>query len=164
MNAMIKTIQHIFNENREINPTPLPKIEQAHGEAYKTKNNEIIYCEIQIEDFTIDELVRYTHIMETLYEQYKTPCTAYIITTQGVEIKVKEMPIKSEADFTIKLAQTDISSCEIVLDAIKTKMKNGELLNENDIEALQMIPMVCNPKDKDYYRKQVFQILSIIGV
>jgi len=160
----INIIENMFDEKRTILPEPLQENINGSGETFKTQNGEIIYFELQFEEFNIDELVRYTSIMETLYEKYKVHCTACILCADGVRVTVKEMPIKSEADFTIKLAQTNMSPCDVVLEVVKTKMKNGELLDVDDVHALQMIPMMC-PKDKrDYYRAQVFGILNEIGL
>lgn len=162
MKEQIQTIKKMFDETREINPTPIDIKLNGDGKAYKTGDGEIIYCELQLKDFTIDELVRYTGIMETLYEEYNTHCTAYIVAADGVEVKVNEMPIKSEADFTIKLGVTDIDPCESILDHIKQKMASGELLDREDIEKLQMIPFMCSKNKRDYYRTQVFHIMNML--
>lgn len=163
-NEKIKTMQTIFSEERTINPIPLEQVPQGNGDVYQTEDGEIIYLELQLNSFTIDELVRYTDIMESLYDKYNKHCTAYIICVRGVEIEVQEMPIKSEADFTIKLAQTDINPCDVILNGVKTKIKNGILLDKNDIRALQMIPLMCDENEKNYYRKQVFEIMNRLGL
>lgn len=163
-NEKIRTMQTIFSEKRTINPTPLEQVPQGSGEVYQTEEGEIIYIELQLTDFTIDELVRYTDIMETLHERYNKHCTAYIICVEGTEVKVQEMPIKSKADFAIKVAQTDINPCQIVLEGIKTKIKNEELLNEEDIQALQILPLMCPDNERNYYRKQVFRIMNMLGL
>lgn len=160
----IETIKEVFHEQREICPTPLPQIEKGDGTTFKTTNGEIIYLELQLKDFTVEELVRYTSIMEDLYEEHEKHCTAYILCDEGVEVKVNEMPIKSKADFTIKLAQTDLDSCKVVLNGIKNKIQQGELLDEADIYALQMIPVMCSKDERDYYRTQVFKIMNEIGL
>lgn len=160
----IKAMQTIFSEERTINPTPLEPITNGGGDVYQTEEGEIIYLELQLKDFTVDELVRYTGIMESLYEKYKKHCTAYIICVQGVEVEVQEMSIQSEAEFTIRLAKTEIDPCAVILNGLKTKMKEGGLLDEEDIQVLQMLPFMCSEDEKDYYRKQVFLIINMLGL
>ena len=160
----INVITNLFDEKRTIIPEVLEENLNGDGEVFKTQNGEIIYFELQLDNFNIDELIRYTGIMETLYSKYKVHCTACILCADGVEVQVCEMPIKSEADFTIKLAQSDMNPCDVVLDVIKTKMRNGELLDEGDIHALQVLPMMCSKDKRDYYRKKVFAIMNEIGL
>lgn len=162
--AMINTITEMFNENRTIVPEVIKEDINGDGDIFKTESGEIIYFELQLEDFTIDELIRYTNIMETLYEKYQVHCTACIVCAEGVKVRVNEMPIKSEADFTIKLAQTNMDPCDVMLNGIKAKMNRNELLDEEDICALQMIPMMCSKDKRNHYRKEVFSILDTIGL
>lgn len=155
-------MEQLFGEERKIIPSPIDETVDGDGDVFKTETDEIIYLETVLNDFTIDELVRFTSIAEKLYEKYNAHCTCYILCMG--DVCVNEMPIKSEADFTITLAQTQVNPCDIVLNGIKNKIRNQGLLDAGDIQALQMIPVMCKPEERDYYRRQVFQIMNNLGL
>ena len=160
--SKISTIKQLFGEERKIIPTSIDETLNCEGDVFKTDGGEIIYLETIFNDFTIDELVRLTAISEKLYDKYNTHCTCYILCMGGVS--VNEMPITSKADFTIKLAQTQMHTYDIILNGIKKKISNHELLDADDIKVLQMIPMLCKHEERDYYRKQVFTIMNNLGL
>ena len=155
----VKTIENMFGEKRNIFPNVVECLE--HGEVFETEDGEPVYLEMVLGDFGVDELVRITCIAENLYFKYKKLCTCYILCMGAVT--VNEMPIKSEAEFTIKLAQSEKSTCEVVLSMIKQKMKS-ELLDVEDIQALQMLPVMCDPSERNYYRNEVFSIMNELGL
>lgn len=155
----IQTMENMFDVEQKIVPEVVATL--GEGEVFKTENGEVVYFEMLLRDFTVDELVRVTHIAEDLWNEHHVHCTCCIIGMG--DVCVNEMPIKSEADFTIRLAKSDVAPCDAVLGVIKSKMKR-ELLDEEDIQALQMIPVMCNPEEKDYYRKEVFAIMNELGL
>ena len=155
----IKTIENMFDEKRNIVPNVVECLE--YGEVFETDEGEPVYLEMVLGDFGVEELVRITSVAENLYSEYGKMCTCYILCMGAVT--VNEMPIKSEADFTIRLAQSQKSSCEVILSMIKQKMKS-ELLDVEDIQALQMIPVMCDPSEREYYRREVFNIMNELGL
>ena len=51
----------------------------------------------------------------------------------------------------------------MILDKIKNKMKNNEILDSDDMNALLMLPVMCEKKDRHYYRKESIKILNEIN-
>ena len=167
-NIKTKIIRETFNDTRTIKcPAPENDIvfdENIYelGDIFTTTNGEVIDLEFQIDDFTVDELVKYVEIAEKLYEINRKHVSIYIICPDTVEICVKECEIKSEADFTIKLASINENPAQIALKLIKEKLNNGEILNEDDLHALTLIPLMCKKEDRNYFRKECFEIINRI--
>ena len=156
------TIESVFGEQRKLTPQPQEIISLGDGDVFKTDDGEVIYLELILNDFTVDELVRITNIAEKLYSKYDSRCYCYVLCMG--QVTVNEMPIPSEAEFTIKLAKSEASPCDVILNRIKYKIRNNELLDEEDIQALHMLPHICPPSEKDDYRKLVFSIMSELGL
>lgn len=163
-----KVIRETFDDTREIKcPTP-EKIRQLDediypgGDLFTTEDGDFIDLEFQMEDFDENELVKYVEFAEALYEKHGKHVSIYIICPKDIHISVKECEIKSRADFIIRLACIEEDPCKIVLKVIKNKIKNGETLNGDDLHALSMLHVMCNPKDRKYYLKEYFKIVSEI--
>lgn len=98
------TMEQVFRENRN-----LSKIKDTpEGNVYIAQDNEIVYLELLIRNFTIHELSRITKISEDLYDEFKTKVTAYVICTEKIMFE-NEIDIPSEAHFIIKLANININ-------------------------------------------------------
>lgn len=69
----------------------------------------------------------------------------------------------SHAEFTIKLACVEEDPCKIILNAIKAKVKNHELLDGDDLHALSMLQVMCRKEDRNYYRREYFKIINKIS-
>ncbi len=161
-------IRETFNDFRKIKYSPSEEDNKllyenyTGGDIFITENDEIIDLEFQIDDFTADELVKFVEFAEELYDKHGKHISIYIICPNTVNVCVKECEIMSEADFTIKLTCIQGDPAHIILDMIKDKLKNGESLDEDDIVALKMLPVKCNRKDRNYFRKEYFKIMNKI--
>lgn len=150
----LNVIKNVFDDNRKVEPL------EPTMHIYRAEDNTIIYLDIQLEDFTVEELIRNVEKAEELYEEYGCQISVYIICPYNVEVKVREFPIKSEADFTIKLANTDLNPYQMVLDVIKDKLAQGITLNSEDMYALELLPMVCPVEEQHRVRNEVFKIFN----
>lgn len=164
-----KIIHKTFDDKREIkyqipiqNLKLKPHIHQE-GSIFITENDEIIDLELQITNFTEEELVKYIELAEALYETNNKHVSIYIICPNTVDICMNECEIKSEADFTIRLASITENPAQIVLDIIKNKLKKGEKLNNNDLHALSMMPILCKKEERNYFRKEYFKIINTLN-
>lgn len=161
-------ISKTFEDSRKIkhlNTDELNKVKKLgidRTELVKTDDNEYIYIQIQISDFGIDELSKYCKLAEDIYREFKRKVSIYILCSKNINITVKEFDIKSEAEFTIKLARIDENPSEIILRVIKEKIRNNEQLNKEDLHAISMIPLICDIKDREHYRKEYFKIMNEI--
>lgn len=98
------TMEQVFRENRN-----LSKIKDTpEGAVYIAQDNEIVYLELLVRNFTIHELSRITKISENLYDEFKAKVTAYVICTENIMLK-NEFEIPSKANFIIKLANININ-------------------------------------------------------
>ena len=87
------------------------------------------------------EKTLYVELAEALYEKNNKKISIYVICPNSINIYVREFEIKSEADFTIKLAAIEENLSQIALDIIKSKLANGGILDLEDIEMLKIIPL-----------------------
>lgn len=147
-------INEAFQDSRMIEPLD----ETMH--LFRTDDNEIIYLDIVLDDFTTKELLDNVELAEELYKEHQKKINVYLICHK--EVKVKEFNINSEADFSIRLANFNINPYYMVLEIIKKKIENGETLTDEDIEALTILPLVCSDEDRHNIRKEVFNILNTI--
>lgn len=161
-----RIIKETFNDNRTIKCyLPIQNLRLAEhihqeGELFITENYEIIDLEFQFKDFTEDELVKYVELAEALYEKNSKRISIYVICPNTINICVREFEIKSEADFTIKLAAIEEDLSQIALDIIKSKLDNGETLDIEDIEILKILPLSCKKEERNYFRKECFKIIN----
>lgn len=159
-------IRESFNDNRKIKcPTPdhIRKLdENVHqgGDVFTTEEGEFIDLEFQLEDFDEVELAKYIEFAENLYEKHQKMVSVYILCPRNINVKVRECPIPSEAEFTIKLACSREDPCQIFLDGIKNKMKNNAILTGTEIHNVEMLPVRCNRKDRNYFRVESLKILN----
>ena len=130
------------------------------GDIFITSDGKFIDLEFQMEDFDENELVKYVEFAEALYEKHGKQVSIYIICPKDINISVKEFEIKSRADFMIRLASIQEDPCKIVLKVIKDKIKNGETLTGDDLHALSMLHIMCEPKDRKYYLREYFKIVN----
>lgn len=161
-------IQDTFGDNRTVNYLSSNELEKINfkdvekDDFLKTDNDELIYLHFQLSDFGIDELNYYVDLAEYLYNLFNMKVNLYLICTKYVKVTIKESIIRSEAYFTIKLACIDEDPVEIVHRAIKKKIANNETLNDDDLHALSMMPVMCRIEDRSYYRKEYFRLMNKI--
>ena len=110
--------------------------------------------------FTIDELVKYIEFAEELYEKHHKHVSVYLLCPEIVNICVKEDTIKSEADFTIRLACFEQNFAQITLDMLKDKLEREGFLDSEEIELLKSLPTVCKKKEKNYFRSETLKITN----
>ena len=130
---------------------------------YVTEDEEIICLDILLNDFDVEQLTQYIEFAETLYEKEKKSVSIYLLCPPNINVCVKECELRSEAEFSIKLARIEENPCSMILDKIKNKMKNNEILDSDDMNALLMLPVMCEKKDRHYYRKESIRILNEIN-
>ncbi|MDO5823086.1 hypothetical protein [Methanobrevibacter sp.] len=163
-----KFIKETFKDKRKIKchlPIQNLRLDEniyQEGNIFITENDEIIDLELQITDFTEDELVKYVELAEALFETNRKHVSIYIICPNTVNVRVKECEIKSEADFSIKLACIEENPAHILLNIIKAKMAKGEMLDNDDLYALAMMPVICKKEERNYFRKEYFRIINEI--
>ena len=127
-----KIIRETFKDTRKIKcitPEKDRKLdEHVHpgGDIFTTEEGEFIDLEFQLDDFTIDELVKYIEFAEELYEKHHKHVSVYLLCPEIVNICVKEDTIKSEADFTIRLACFEQNFARITLEMLKDKLEREE--------------------------------------
>lgn len=161
-------IRETFNDTRKIKcitPEKDRKLDDhVHpgGDIFTTEDGEFIDLEFQLVDFTIDELVKYIEFAEELYEKHHKHVSVYLLCPDIVDVLVREGEIKSEADFTIKLACVEQNLAQITLDIIKNKLKRDGFLDSEDLEILEILPIACKRKDRNYFRKECLKIRNKI--
>lgn len=165
---LVKTeiIRKTFSDERKIKcqtPTQDLKLdENVHkgGDIFTTEEEEFIDFELQLRDFDEEELTKYVEFAENLYEKHQKHVSVYLLCPRDINVCVKECTIKSEADFTIKLAKVPEDSCKIILEGIKNKLKNKEKLDCDDLHALAYLPVMCDKEERNYYRMEYFKIIN----
>lgn len=161
-------IEKTFNDPRKIKClTPekdreLPEHIYRGGDIFTTEEGEFIDLEFQIDDFNEYELAKYIELAEAMYEKHKKRISIYILCPNNVNICVREMEIPSESDFTIKLACIDENPAHTILNAIKSKMKRGTMLDRDDIEVLKTLPLICEKAERNYFRIECLKIMNRI--
>lgn len=130
------------------------------GDIFKTEDGELIYFEVEINDFDEEELTKYIELAECLYEKHHEKISIYLLCPKDINVLVRECPIKSEADFTIKLACSQDDICHMILKNIKNKIKNGIHLTCDDHDILEELPVRCNKKDRHYFRVETLKIIN----
>lgn len=130
------------------------------GDIFQTEDENYIFLTAQIKDFDEESLVKYCEIAEKLYEIVRKPVSIYILCSKDTDVCVKECEIKSEADFKIKLAKNTADPAEEILNFIKRKIAHHEVLDNEDLEVLEMLPVICNKEKRNYYRLEYFKIIN----
>ena len=163
-----RIIRETFNDKRKILcPTPkeylnLDDDSYQGGDVFTTEDGDFINLDMQLVDFDEDELIKQIDFSEQIYEQHHKSVANYIICPKNININMRECELISEANFTIKLACVREDACEVLLTGIKNKLKNNEKLNGDDIHALSMLPVLCQPEDRTYYRREYLKIINRI--
>lgn len=158
MLTQTKIIRELFKDDRK----GLLQLDE-NGHLFQTSDDEIIYLDLLMDDFTSDALADKVEEVERLYDEFGKTINLYLICPSNVRVLVKEFEIKSEADFCIRIAQTDLDPCNMVLNTIKTKIANNETLGEDDLQALQLLPVMCEPSQRKMMKREVFRIMNIIS-
>ena len=165
----IEMIKNDFNDPRKIKcHTPQEDLHldggvHSGGDIFVTEDGEFIDLEYQLVDFDEEELTKYIEFAESIYEKQHKHVSVYLVCPKYVKIKVKEQTIKSEADFTIKLFCSQDDPCRFILNKVKGKMSRNEILSPDDIRAVQLLPVMCDKKDRTYFRVESIKIINMIS-
>lgn len=162
-----RTIREVFSDTRKICIAPKHEImldEGVHpgGDIFTTEDGEYIDFETQLKDFDAEELAKYVEFAENLYEKHQKKVSVYILCPKNISVNVRECPLKSDADFKIKLACSQDDICHLILNRIKNKLKNEIALDCDDINAVEMLPVMCNRYDRNYFRVESIKILNMV--
>ena len=108
-------------------------------------------------DFGPAELADAVEIAEILYEELGKPVILCLGMSAQNRVTVKEMDIKSHADFAIRLAIVDFY--KIAIERTKERIANGTA-NDIDREALQAMPMTVPRHMRRKVREECFALLQ----
>jgi hypothetical protein len=165
-NIRAKVIKEIFGDESKIvasvDAEELDIDRNIHqgGDIFITSDGKFIDLEFQTVDFTPEELAKYVEFAEELYEKYGKNISVYLICPNNINVYLREFEIPSKSDFTIKLACIPEDPCEIILNGIKTKIEDDEILDKDDLNLLGELHDMCEKKDKKYYLTQYIKIVN----
>ena len=108
-------------------------------------------------DFGPAELADAVETAEILYDKLEKPVILCLGMSAQNKVTVPEMEIKSEADFSIKLAVVDFY--KIAIQRTRERIANGTA-NEIDREALQVMPMTVPKHMRKAVREECFALLQ----
>ena len=108
-------------------------------------------------DFGPEELADVVDIAEKLFDAFEKPVYVCMAMDSHNRVTVKEMKIKSHADFTIKLAILDMY--KIALEKVKENIANGTA-DDADRHVLEMIPLAVPADMRKEVRKECFELLN----
>ncbi len=147
-----KIIRETFNDKRKIKYPQCENYENICGaeNIFTTEDGQLIDLELFIGDFRESELKKYVELAESLYEKTEKHVSIYVICPDASRIYVKECEIQSKANFTIKLACFNENPVQLILNVIQEKLRNGEMLDDDDILAILMIPLMCKTDNEIY--------------
>ena len=162
----IEVIKNAFGENRKIigfAPKEMTNISEdayTSGDIFITEEGELITLEYQMKDFDEEELVKYVELAEELYEINAVHISIYILCPTSIKILTDECTIKSNANFSIKLACFNGNPHQEILNHIKQKVERNIKLSNEDINMLSLIPMISPQEYRHELRVECFRLLN----
>lgn len=159
-------IKETFNNQKSIKchiPTEELELDEnirQEGDFFLAEDGEIIDLEFQLTDFTEEELAKYVELAESLYEKYGNEVSIYVICPKNIKVHVREFDIPSYADFTIRLSCVNMDMCKVILNGINDKIKNNEIITEEDLMALGRLPSMCEKEEKFFYLLQYLKVAN----
>lgn len=166
MNQQMRIIKEVFDEKRNIIDFAPPEMTDIENRSYDKKDifitdtGELIDLEYQNKDFDEIELAKYVEIAEELFSKNKVPISIYVLCPKNIRITAPECTIKSDAVFNIKLASYGENPVYDILHHIKEKVDKKIRLNDEDIETLNMIPMIGPKEERTNLRIECFKLLN----
>lgn len=153
---MFKTI---LKNSYKINTKGLREVTDIYSGCDKLFENEtdVVGMKAMLTNFGPEELADTVDLAERLYETFEKPVTLCLAMSRDRNVTVKEMSIKSEADFTIKLAVIDMH--EIAIEKIKKNISNGTA-DDADRQVLESMPMMVPAYMRKEVRKECFKLLN----
>lgn len=161
-----KLIKDNFKDERQIkcqapeHDIQLDEDVHSGGDIFTTEDGEFIDLEFQHVDFDEFELAKYIDFAENLYEKHQKHVSVYILCPKNIKVCVREHKIISDADFTIKLACSQEDHSKMILDMIKRKIRNKEILDSEDRDMVERLPVMCAKEDRYYYRVESLKIIN----
>lgn len=161
----IHIIEEVFEEKRKITGlAPKEMIEitnetENFRDVFITESGELIDLEYQIVDFDEVELARYVELAEKLFEKNNVHISIYVLCPKTINVTAPECIIKSDADFTIKLACYEGNPAYDFFHHLKEKVDRNMKLDEDDLDVLDMIPMMGPKEDRTRLRIECFRLL-----
>ena len=163
-----KLIKNEFNDSRklyEIEDDELNSIASKYDicdELYETDDGEILsYC-ITDKDFDNNEAEKYKKYGEELYEKTGKLINIDIIGSPHIKCKITKN-IVSNVKMIIKLAIPPYSDTYSILQHLKDLVKNKKKLNEEDLFALSMVPMMGPEYDRRNLRIECLELWKEIN-
>ena len=160
----IDVIKNAFGEKRKIMgfaPEEMTNISEdayTSGDIFITEEGELIALEYQMKDFDEEELVKYVELAEELYEVNEVHISIYILCPTSIKVLTNECTIKSDANFTIKLACFSGNPLQEILNHIKQKVERNIKLNDEDLDMLNIIPMFSPREYRHDLRVECFRL------
>lgn len=153
---MFKTI---LKNNYKVNTEGLKEVTDIYSGCDKLFENEtdVVGMKAMLTNFGPEELADTVDLAERLYESFEKPVTLCLAMSYDRKVTVKEMPVKSEADFTIKLAIIDMH--RIAIEKIRENIANGTA-DDADRQVLESMPMMVPAWRRKEVRKECFELLS----
>lgn len=134
---------------------------QIGVDKYKTEDNQIVVIKIHEGDFTPKKLAEYVEFCEETYDKYEVLINLYVVMDPQGKITVKQMDIKSYADFTIKLACGKKDPCLIALETIGRRIADG-IATQEDYESLKLLPLQCKKEERLFFRQKTLELLNMV--
>lgn len=161
----IELIKEAFEEKRKIigfAPQEMTLIDDQNsiGDVFITDSGELIDLELQMVDFDEVELAKYVEIAEKLYEKNNVEISIYVLCPTTVNVTAPECIIKSDAEFTIKLSCYEGNPAYEIFLKIKESVNKKMELNEDDINALETIPMMVPKEERTSLRIECFRLIK----
>ena len=159
----IQIIKEAFEEKREIigfAPPEMTSIDNQNSieDVFITDSGELIVLEFQMKDFDEVELAKYVELAEKLYEKNNVGISIYVLCPKTIDVTAPECTIKSDAEFTIKLACYQGNPVYDIFYKIKEKVDKNMELNENDLDVLETIPMMGPKEERTKLRIECFRL------
>ena len=159
----IEIIKEAFEEKREIigfAPQEMTCIDNQDPieDVFITRSGELIDLELQMVDFDEVELAKYVELAEKLYEKNNVCISIYVLCPKTINVTAPECIIKSDAEFTIKLACYQGNPVYDIFYKIKEKVDKNMELNENDLDVLETIPMMGPKEERTKLRIECFRL------
>lgn len=161
-------IKETFNEDVKLK-IEIPESERClnedqfiTGDLFESIDGKLVKVCYHFTDFTPTELAKFSEYAEELYAEYGKEVTIYIICHKNINVCVKECEIYSEADFSIKLIMVDADPAVFTYGKIRWKFDNGIPLDSNDLFLLKRLPVICERKNRKFFREEYFRIMNKI--
>lgn len=160
-------IEGIFGDYRKIDgkaSDEIQNIARMHNipaEIYQTENGEFISFNLIDEDFGNSDIEKYGKYGEDLYEKSGKEVCIYVLGSPHIKINITK-ELKSDAVMLINVSKFKYSSTYETLRHIEGLVKSRQKLDQDDLFALKMIPIMGPPEDKRNLRIECLKLWKTI--